>query len=135
VKGTSFTFAAVVLFLTTAAFSPARAQNLNSMLQGYYGFKRGGQLIEKDVTVGTTAVSLFQNDQTRYWDLISVTGANNCALGRAANVSITTGVLILANGGSYNEDWVDDGYIVGYQMFAVCAGAGTTLHIQEQKMQ
>lgn len=134
-KMVRFTFAAVVLFLTTAAFSPARAQNLNSMLQGFYGFKRGGLLVEKDISVGTTPVSVFNNDQSRYWDLESVTGSNNCAVGRQANVSITTGVLLQANGGYYNEDWTDDGYLVGYQMFIVCAGANTTVHVVEQKMQ
>lgn len=131
----SLTFAAVVLALAAAAFSPAHAQSLASQLKNYYGLARGGQLIEKDVTCATTATKVFNSDPSRMWDLEIVTGSNACALARTGSVTITSGIYLGAPGGSYNETWVDDGYIVGYEMWCICTGGSSNLHVVEQKAQ
>jgi len=129
------TVAAVVFTLATAAVSPARAQSLAAQMKSFYGLNRGGQLVEKDVTCGTSPVKVFNSDPSRLWGLEVVTGANNCALGRTGAVTTTNGTLLTATGGSYNESWVEDGFIVGYEMWCICAGAGTNLHVVEQKGQ
>lgn len=131
----SLTLAAVVLALATAAISPAQAQSLASQMKNFYGFTRGGQVIEKDVTCATTATKVFNSDPSRIWDLEVVTGSNACALGRTGAVTITSGNYLIAPGGSYNETWVDDGFIVGYEMWCICTGGSSNLHVTEQKTQ
>ena len=134
-RKTPLTLAAVVLTLAAAAFSPARAQSLASQMKNFYGLPRGGQLIEKDVTCATTATKVFNSDPSRLWDLEVVTGSNACALARTGSVSITSGNYLGAPGGSYNENWVDDGFIVGYEMWCICTGGSSNLHVTEQRAQ
>ena len=134
-RNSPLTCAAVVLFLTTAAVSPALAVNLDQQIKAYYGFTRPASIKESDKTVGTTATQLFSNNRSRFEDIISVTGANSCALGRLPSVTITTGVLLVASGGKYSENWVDDLYLPEFEMWAICSGAGTTIHIVEQFFQ
>lgn len=134
-KSLRFTFVAVVLALAAAAFSPAQAQSLAAQMKSFYGLNRGGQLIEKDITCGTTATKVFNSDPSRMWDLESVTGSNPCSLGRTGSVSITSGTYLGAPGGSYNETWVDDGFIVGYEMWCICSGGSSNIHVTEQKAQ
>lgn len=131
----SLTIAVAVLALAATVSLPAHAQSLASQLKNYYGLSRGGQLVEKDVTCATTATKVFNSDPSRMWDLEQVTGSNNCALARTGAVTITSGTLLLGNGGSYNETWVDDGFIVGYEMWCICSGGSSNLHVTEQKGQ
>ena len=130
----SLTLAAVVLIATAAPF-PAAAQNVDQLMRSYYGFTRPSSIKESDKTVGTTPVQLLDHNPTRFEDIISVTGANACSIGRTAAVTTTTGIYLAASGGSYAEDWVDDGYLPEYEMWAICAAGGTTIHVTEERFQ
>lgn len=126
---------AAAVFLAAAVSSPAHAQSLAAQLKKFYGLDRGGILLEKDITCATTATKVFNSDPSRMWDLEIVTGTNACSLGRTGAVTTTSGILLGASGGSYNETWVDDGFIVGYEMWCICSGGSSNLHVVEQKAQ
>ena len=127
--------AAVALSLAAAAFSPAHAESLRDLIANFYGWSRGGLVVEKTVTCQTTPTQVFHSDPSRLWDLESDTGGNDCTLARTGALTTSNGILIKASGGSYAESWIDDGYVVGYEMWCICSGGSSTLFVQEQKAQ
>jgi len=129
------TVAAVVITLAAAVLSPCFANSLDKQLRGFYGFDRPMSITESDKTVGTTAVQLYPGDPSTAENIISVTGANACAIGHTGAVTTTTGILLGASGGNYSDDWLDDDYLPGLEMWAICAGAGTTIHITKMRFQ
>jgi len=135
VRRVPLTLVATVALLAVAAFSSAWANSLDRQLRSYYGFDRPMSTTESDKTVGTTAVQLYPNDPSTAENIISITGTNNCSLGHTGAVTITTGILLGSNGGNYSDTWLDDGYLPQLEMWAVCAGAGTTIHIVKERFQ
>lgn len=88
---------------------------------------------ETDYTVGTTAVQLGTVGSPRLGYIISNTGSVNAAIGFSANVTITTGLLLL-QGGTFKTWWFEDLELVGYPIWAIGASASATLHMVENQI-
>jgi hypothetical protein len=88
------------------------------------------QPVETDYTIGTTAVRLGQGSFQRLGFICSNTGSVNVAIGFSANVTITTGILLL-QGGTFFSTWFYDLELVQRDIYAIAASAGATLHMIE----
>ena len=86
--------------------------------------------VETDYTVGTTAVRLGQGSFQRLGYIVSNTGSVNVAIGFSANVTITTGVLLL-QGGTFASTWFYDLELVQLPIWAIGASSSATLHMIE----
>jgi hypothetical protein len=85
---------------------------------------------EFDYSVGTTGIIVTQTARPRIGITISNTGANNAAISFLPAVTLATGILLLV-GGNLILNWYFDGDLLIRPMYAISAGAGTTLHVLE----
>jgi len=103
------------------------------MVLAYFEVLATTQPLESDYTVGTAAVLLGQPGITRLRWTVSNTGSVNVALGFRQGITIATGNLLLP-GGFAKSWWFEDLEEVGYQVWAIGASSGATLHMIESQI-
>jgi hypothetical protein len=122
--------AAALVFPLSSAVAQQLAPTTNQvLLQQLYLLPAVPSSVETNVTVGTSATNVLLADPARVEDVISNTGASNCAVSHSNQVTITNGILLGSAGGSLAEDFRGDLSIPTEELWAVCAAAGGTLHV------
>lgn len=107
-------------------------RSVQQLLENFYGGAFVTKPHETDYTIGTTAAQLGAVPPgVRVGLLLSNTGSTNIAIAFNANLTITTGILILP-GGTYVSDWYYDGDLVTRPLFAISSAAGGTMHMLER---
>ena len=84
---------------------------------------------EKTVTVGTTSVEVIGNDPERVSLLLVNLSGNTMYIGLEAGVSSSNGILLAANGGTYQVDVEEDLLFPIRAHHAIAAGASSTMYV------
>ena len=92
----------------------------------YYG---GMGEREKTESIGTTSSEVIGNDPERVSILLVNLSGNTMYIGLEAGVSSTNGILLAANGGSYQVDVEEDLLFPIRAHHAIAAGASSTLYV------
>ena len=93
--------------------------------------KYGGGMAEREATfTATTSVQqVFGNDPERVSVLIVNTSTNSVYIGFSEAVSATNGLLLSANGGSFQSDVEEDLMLPIRAVYCLAAGAGSGLYV------
>jgi len=91
----------------------------------------GGGMAETEAqyTAGLSVGQVFGNDPERVSVLIVNTSANSVYLGFDESVSASNGILLSANGGSFEINAIEDMMLPVRAIYALAAGAGSTLYV------
>lgn len=106
------------------------ARDARELIEFYYGIKITTIPRESDATVGTTAVKLGSNANTRTAIQISNAGAATIAVGFSNSVTATTGIQV-DPGGFLEMAWLTDQELVNSDIWAISAAAGNAVHVVE----
>ena len=87
--------------------------------------------IERDVTVGTTAIQLLDNNPRRVYWLAQNRGANDITVSDTRDVTTSAGFLLAATGGANSMQVDEDGEAVTYDRYAISGVAGNTVRVLE----
>ena len=106
------------------------ARSVAELLADFYdeGFATDDK--DSDVTVGTGVVQIVGPSAIRTKFRLCNFGGANVVLGRANNVTATTGIQ-LSPGQTIEFDWADDGDDVTRAWFGISAAAGNPIHVIE----
>ena len=89
------------------------------------------RLLERDVTIGTAAAELLQNNPRRVAWLAQNRGANDISTSNARDVTTGVGFLLAATGGAQSMEVDEDGEAVTYDRYAISGVAGNVVHVIE----
>jgi hypothetical protein len=109
------------------------ANTLSQFLAAYFGADVATDNPETDVTIGTTAVLIIQNNPRTVRLEISNTGPTAVTLGRSNQVTLTTGDP-LAPGETWEINWLFGLDSVGDAIFGISGGAGGSVHVRQTLM-
>jgi hypothetical protein len=109
------------------------ANSVRELLEIVFGVAIITTPTESDVTVGTAAVKLGTQANTRVAIAISNAGAATISIGFSNQVTATTGIQV-ASGGSLFLDWRTDGELVTSDLYTISASSGNSVHVVEYKL-
>jgi hypothetical protein len=124
--------ASFLLLLAAAPSAFAQIHTDADFVSHYYGVSGQTHTIVSNPSIGTTPVLQLKNAPSRYEYTIFNLSSNNCYLSPLSSVSSTNGDYIGANGGYVNINVLDDLTHPADEEWIVCAGASSSLHIEEQ---
>jgi hypothetical protein len=106
---------------------------VTDLLAAWFGYSLPLDPTLSDVTVGVTAVKLWNANARRAKGIISHFGGANIALGHSAAVTATTGIQF-SPGQTIELDWQEDYDTVTEELWGISAAAGNAVHVEEELM-
>lgn len=102
---------------------------LEALSVGRFGGRTYSQ--EKVTSVTITRINLLPNNPNRvYWRLINE-GAHDVRISTDPGVSVNSGWLLVANGGTIDVTFEEDGETVGYTLYAIANVAAVNVRSLE----
>lgn len=101
------------------------------LLLNYYDRTFNGQMVESDVTVGTSVIQLVKSNPQRFWVVFANNGTATIVISHTRNPSATTGWPIPA-GGALGFSWVNDADLSALDWYAISASGGNSIHVLER---
>ena len=102
--------------------------NARELLADWYGDELVSNIIETDVTVGTTAILIAARDGAVIARLITNNGAATIFVSSKAGVAANTGIAV-GVGNTLVLQALDDFDLASCDLFAISGGAGNAVHV------
>ena len=83
--------------------------------------------------VGTSALTVLQNNPDRVFWLVVNLSTNIVYVALKSDVAATKGIRLDANGGWVSMSVEEDGEAVGYEVFAVATGEDSAIYVLEME--
>jgi len=99
-----------------------------------FTFKKFGRqtyLRRSTPTIGTTPVIILPNDPNRLFYFVMNRSSVNIEIDWVEDITFGNSLLIIANGGSIQQNIEDDGDVVAWSVYGVAALAGSNIFIME----
>lgn len=106
-------------------------KSCRELLAVEYGSELQTRIIESDVTVGTTAVSLIAGNGARIWISIQNTGAATIYVSTLSSLAVNQGFQVGA-AGFLTFTWKEDGDLPTIALYAISGSAGNSVHVIQQ---
>ncbi len=88
-------------------------------------------LVHTVIALAGSPVQLVPNNPNRVFLQIANVGAVDVRFAISDPNDITNGLLLMAHSGVFTMTWEDDGEVVGYEVWGLNMGLGTTVLIYE----
>jgi hypothetical protein len=125
------TVALVFLWGCQPAYAQTAPHTTAALLQRLYGLDQPPNCFTTNPSVGTSAQKLLTNRAARFEELVVNTSSADCLVLHSATVSLTYGIWLRAQGGSYSEDFRVDTVQPTFELWGICNAAGSTLTVTE----
>lgn len=108
-----------------------RVNSLRSLLEASYGVRTTERVNPVTGTVAVTATRIAQNNPRRVGLVVTNTGAASITISPDKSVSLTTGVILPANGSSISMSWDRDFELLSKEWYAIANGAPSSVYVLE----